>query len=142
MEGMHIKRTDEMDGRSKLRGVLDTVFEGDGYLHVKAGDKAGDEFGIKVLEMSRDGMRDGMVCVCINRIETVTKNAGAGSRLMEEICRWADLNGVTLTLTPSTDFGATSVSRLERFYRRFGFIPNKGRRSNFVTRQSMYRPVK
>ena len=30
-----------------------------------------------------------------------------------------------IRLTPSKDFGATSVSRLEKFYRSFGFVKNK-----------------
>ena len=44
-----------------------------------------------------------------------------------------------LSLSPSTDFGASSVSRLTKFYRRFGFKPNKGRNKDFRTRDTMLR---
>ena len=37
----------------------------------------------------------------------------------------ADEQNKDIRLTPSKDFGATSVSRLEKFYRTFGFVKNK-----------------
>jgi len=49
------------------------------------------------------------------------------------------LYGMLLTLSPSTDFGASSKERLKRFYRRFGFVSNKGRQKDFTLFDSMYR---
>ena len=74
-----------------------------------------------------------------NSIAVAFMDCGFGSALMELICKWADQNRITLTLTPSVSFGATSTKRLVDFYKRFGFVLNKGKQSNFKTRQAMYR---
>jgi len=44
-----------------------------------------------------------------------------------------------LALTPTKAFGA-SKGRLEKWYRRHGFVPNKGRNKDFSTKESMIRP--
>lgn len=55
------------------------------------------------------------------------RNIGLGSRVMDAIGREADDTGSSVSLDPSGDFGG-SVSRLRKFYRRFGFKKNKGGR--------------
>lgn len=67
------------------------------------------------------------------------REAGTGSRVMDELCAYADATGKTVACTPSADFGGTK-GRLEKFYRRFGFVPNKGRNKDWSTRESMVRP--
>lgn len=67
------------------------------------------------------------------------RNLGTGTKIMNEIITYADKNDRLITLTPSTDYGATSVSRLKEFYKKFGFIENKGRNKNFEISQTMYR---
>jgi GNAT superfamily N-acetyltransferase len=67
------------------------------------------------------------------------RGKGVGSGVMAEITSMADAEGKTITLTPSTDFGATSANRLKDFYKRFGFVENKGRNKDFTIRESMYR---
>lgn len=74
------------------------------------------------------------------RVVVPDRGQGTGSRLMQQLTDQADQLGVTLTLTPSTDFGGSSVARLQRFYRRFGFQPNKGRNRDYETRATMIRP--
>ena len=59
------------------------------------------------------------------------RNMGIGSAIMTEIVRFADQHGQTLILTPSTDYGATSVKRLEKFYSGFGFKVNRGKFKNY-----------
>lgn len=54
------------------------------------------------------------------------RGQGVGTSFMEELTEYADAVGKPVLLTPSTDFGGSSRSRLESFYRRFGFAPNKG----------------
>ena len=58
---------------------------------------------------------------------------------MREIIKYADQTGQTIKLTPSTDFGASSVGRLKKFYKKFNFVENKGRNKNFEFRDTMYR---
>ena len=67
---------------------------------------------------------------------------GNGTRFMNDLARLADEKGWTLALTPDDSFGATSVKRLKDFYKRFGFVENRGRNTDFYTRESMLRRPK
>ena len=53
------------------------------------------------------------------------RGQGKGTEVMNMVCDYADKVGKPLFLTPSSSYGASSVSRLERFYKRFGFKRNK-----------------
>ena len=70
------------------------------------------------------------------------RGQGVGSAAMDELVKYADDAGKTIALSPSTDFGASSVSRLKDFYKRFGFVDNKGRGKDFAISESMYRHPK
>lgn len=74
----------------------------------------------------------------LSRIQLPTKGTGAGTQIMNELTELADQHGVPLALTPSADFGG-SVPRLTRFYRRHGFVPNKGRARDLTVSESMIR---
>ena len=52
------------------------------------------------------------------------RGQGVGSQFMRDLTAHADANGKTIALTPSKDFGASSVSRLKEFYGGFGFVKN------------------
>ena len=58
---------------------------------------------------------------------------------MNDLCKYADKNNKTIILTPSNEFGATSKKRLVDFYKRFGFVENKGKNKIFGIFESMYR---
>lgn len=73
-------------------------------------------------------------------IEKSRRGQGLGTKAMEDLIALADQYGMLMTLSPSTDFGASSKERLKRFYRRFGFVSNKGRHKDFTLMDSMYRP--
>ena len=75
----------------------------------------------------------------VSRIAARERGKGAGTRFMNDLADLADRQGWTLTLTPDKSMGATSVGRLQRFYRRFGFRPNKGRNTDFNVRDVMIR---
>jgi predicted GNAT family N-acyltransferase len=66
------------------------------------------------------------------------REEGTGTQVMQHLARWADANEVTLALTPSSDFGG-NVRRLREFYKRFGFIENKGKKRDFEISEGMYR---
>lgn len=55
------------------------------------------------------------------RIPEKLRNQGIGSCFMNELIAFADRYQVILRLTPSLCYGASSIERLEDFYRRFGF---------------------
>ena len=67
------------------------------------------------------------------------QGSGLGTKVMSELVDAADTEGSRISLTPDTSFGGTSVSRLKDFYKRFGFVENKGRNKDFSTRNTMYR---
>jgi len=81
--------------------------------------------------------------ITLSRIEVPKqmRNTGVGTQALEELAQYADQSGKTIALSPSKDFGATSVDRLKDFYKRFGFVENKGRNKDFSISESMYRPA-
>ena len=92
------------------------------------------KYNLKDLILSKNGKY-----VTLNKIVSSELGKGNGSRFMEDLTKLADKNGWILGLTPDTSFGGTSVSRLKKFYKRFGFFPNKGRKADFNTREAMIR---
>ncbi len=68
-----------------------------------------------------------------------SRGTGEGTKAMESLIRYADIKGKRVFLTPSKDFGASSVSRLTDFYKKFGFRENSGRSRDFSTREAMIR---
>ena len=69
------------------------------------------------------------------------RNKGLGEKVMQEIVDYADKNNKRVTLTPSSDFGG-NVKRLKNFYKKFGFVENKGTNKDFSTKETMYRVAK
>ena len=70
-----------------------------------------------------------------------SRGQGIGSDVLAKIKEYADSTGKDIVLTPSKTFGATSVKRLEAFYKRQGFKENKGRNTDFGTRERfIYKP--
>lgn len=69
------------------------------------------------------------------------RGGGKGTDAIQSLVEYADATGQRIVLSPSTDFGATSKKRLIDFYKRFGFVENKGRNKDFTTRESMIRPA-
>lgn len=67
------------------------------------------------------------------------RNKGIGSKFMQDLINYADQNNIRIVLSPATDFGASSVSRLINFYKNFGFVQNAGKNKDFEITQSMYR---
>lgn len=65
------------------------------------------------------------------------RGAKVGSRVMQEIIDYADSNELAVYLTPSKDFGASSLARLKRFYKSFGFKDKP--RSDFSEKETMVR---
>jgi len=69
------------------------------------------------------------------------QGSGIGAQIVSDLTEYADQEGKPLALTPTTDFGATSLSRLKKFYKEQGFIENKGKKKDFEISESMYKPV-
>lgn len=67
-------------------------------------------------------------------VDQTQRKRGVGERTLAVITAWADANDQTILLTPQG-----SKRRLERWYRRHGFVRNKGRNKDFRYWESMYR---
>ena len=50
-----------------------------------------------------------------------TRGVGVGSEVMIKIGEYADMTGQPVFLTPSTSYGGSSVARLKKFYKKFGY---------------------
>lgn len=68
-----------------------------------------------------------------------SRGTGLGTAFMKALTTEADQRKLVITLSPSTDFGGSSVSRLKTFYKQFGFVENKGRNKDFAISDAMYR---
>jgi GNAT superfamily N-acetyltransferase len=100
-----------------------------------------DEYGAELwMVVKADGDQYEFPIVSIESVVIAQdeRDAGKGTALMGELAGWANRNNLILSLHPSSDFGG-AVTRLRRFYRRFGFVPNKGRNKDFRTRDAMIR---
>jgi len=67
------------------------------------------------------------------------RDQGIGTELMNELVALGNRLGKRIVLTPDTTYGGTSVNRLKEFYKRFGFMENKGRNKDFSISETMYR---
>ena len=65
------------------------------------------------------------------------RNSGIGQAILSDIIGYADANNKTITLTPTSEFG--TKERLKRWYKRNGFVENKGRNTDFTISDTMYR---
>ena len=83
--------------------------------------------------------RDGDITIAKIVVPAQARGEGTGTKAMKLLTEYADKTGQRIVLTPSEDFGASSVPRLVGFYKRFGFVENKGRKRDFTTRESMIR---
>jgi hypothetical protein len=79
--------------------------------------------------------------ISIEKIVVSDKNKGTGTKVIKEICDFADSKRLICILTPSSDFGG-SVTKLKEFYKRFGFVYNSGKNKDFRFRSTMLRVPK
>jgi len=52
------------------------------------------------------------------------RGQGKGTEVMNKVIEYSEEVNKPIYLTPDTNFGGTSINRLKRFYRRFGFTKN------------------
>lgn len=75
-------------------------------------------------------------------VEKDNRKKGIGTKIINELINHANTNNKRIVVTPAIkdDFqGTTSRSRLVKFYKRFGFVENKGRKKDFTISEGMYR---
>ena len=67
------------------------------------------------------------------------RGKGIGTAFMNDLTAYADATGQRIALSPSKDFGASSIKRLDEFYKQFGFKPNAGRSKDFAISETRVR---
>lgn len=82
--------------------------------------------------------RDGVITLSKIIVPESGRNQGKGTAAMQALINYADQTGQHIVLSPSADFGGNK-KRLTDFYKRFGFVENKGSSRAFSTSESMYR---
>jgi len=104
---------------------------------IEFGKKLEEKYGVRVDLLGRLDKGD----LTLSRIEVPKgqREKGIGTKVMEEIIKYADENGKRIVLSPTKEFGATSVDRLRAFYKGFGFVENKGNNKDFTIKELMYR---
>lgn len=73
------------------------------------------------------------------RVDPDSRQQGVGGKVMGAITTWADRNNQLIVLTPEAERGGLSKTALVRWYRTFGFVPNKGRKKDFRFTDAMIR---
>ena len=99
------------------------------------------KYNLKSLFLSDMASRNAieLSSIIVNKDE---QGSGTGSKVMQELIAYADANDKIVVLDPGLldkQHGTTSQSRLRKFYKRFGFIDNKGRNKNYEFRNLMIR---
>jgi len=84
---------------------------------------------------------DGTISLSQLIVPKSVRNSGIGSTYMKELTEIADKHNHRVVLTPSSDFGGTK-SRLVSFYKRHGFVENKGSAKDYTVSEAMYRNPK
>lgn len=65
------------------------------------------------------------------------RNKGIGQNILNDIIDYADKKGKTITLTPTSQY--LTKNRLTNWYKKNGFVENKGRNTNYSISDTMYR---
>ena len=65
------------------------------------------------------------------------RNKGIGQNILNDIMNYADKTNKTITLTPTSEY--LTKNRLTNWYKRNGFVENKGKNINFSISDTMYR---
>lgn len=71
-------------------------------------------------------------------VDKVGRGSGKGTEFMKDLVKEADDKGIQLALSPTSDFGGNK-NRLKEFYKRFGFVENKGKNKNLEVSESFLR---
>jgi len=134
----NLHNSDKTDGESAetLRSTADNTGMQKGENPSDLADKLEKKYpGIKLDIMGGNGKPWVLSRIVIPEGE---RNSGVGTNVMQDVLRSADAMSATVALTPSGDFGGNK-KRLVDFYKRFGFVENKGRNKDYSIMESMYR---
>ena len=96
-----------------------------------------DKYDLKTLFLSKS--RDGIE---LTSLIVNDKKQGTGTKVMQELIDFADKENEMIGLSvgqKDDGHGTTSRARLVKFYKRFGFVENKGRNKDYSMSFGMFR---
>lgn len=118
-----------------LENIINTLFN-DSRKHItntEDENKLTNEYNLERLSLSV--YKDYLVLDFIK-----SNKKGSASRALEDLCKYADKYQKVLCLSPTDAYvGKKNLNRLKALYKRFGFAENKGKKSDFQIRYTMYR---
>lgn len=65
------------------------------------------------------------------------RNQGIGQSILNDVIEYANKNNKVITLTPTTEFN--TQNKLKKWYKANGFVENKGRNTDFLISDTMYK---
>lgn len=86
--------------------------------------------------------KDDLITLGMLEVPKGARKEGTGTAVMNDLINYADEHSKRIFLTPGLPddrHGTTSRGRLVKFYKRFGFVENKGRNKDFTLTVGMYR---
>ncbi len=107
-------------------------------------NKTKEKHGLQALNMYHDKRTNHLKLDNII-VSKDKRKQGVGSAAMHDITSYADHHKMHMSLTTATKddhHGTTSSSRLKSFYKKHGFVENKGRNKDFTIRDNMIRKHK
>ena len=72
------------------------------------------------------------------KVPKENRNQGIGNKAMSILIDYADQVGKRIVVSPTNEFGSNK-QRLTNWYKKLGFVENKGRNKDYTTRKTMYR---
>lgn len=84
--------------------------------------------------------RNGVITLAKIVVPPNEREDGRGTAALQQLVEYADQTGQKIALTASADFGGNK-KRLVEFYKRFGFVENKGKNADHEISEAMYRPA-
>lgn len=123
--------------KSLLFNLLDKTEDYGFTLYAKNYDELKETYNLKELTIGRE-LKSHPEYIDIYMIKTNEHKSGYGTKIMNDICEWADSRNKILVLTPSDEYGM-NINFLKKFYKKFGFVENKGKHTDFLHKQSMHR---
>jgi hypothetical protein len=82
---------------------------------------------------------EGLVLSMIRVPDELQRRQGRADAALKDLVTWADRHGKVMALTPERVGKGASNTALERWYRRHGFVANRGRNKNFDFLEAMIR---
>jgi len=87
---------------------------------------------------ARIGANDRSITLSKIIVDEAERGKGIGSDFMGDLTNYADQKQLPIQLSPTSEFGS-SPKRLKEFYKKAGFIENKGNNRDFEISETMYR---